>query len=202
MENARDQNTVQLSKSQPCWETSVWAGQEMGCKRSCPASLSSAESVAALSCSLQGPNPKEHPRNRSSHPVTPQVTSKLPNSALVEAGHQVLQPHLPVPHLARDHPNPAGAAEAPAASAAPSARGRMQLPGSPAARRKAGSSILLPDCAPHWGTSQIRPQEGDTEGDRVLRWSQREPTHYPNTAHPKAGSSCAPHRGLSPQSEQ
>lgn len=60
-ENARDQNTAQLSKSQPCWESKVWASQEISCNRSHPASLSAGGSVAALSCSPQGPQPKGTP---------------------------------------------------------------------------------------------------------------------------------------------
>lgn len=35
-------------------------------------------------------------------------------------------------------------------------------------RGKAGSSILLPQDGSYCGTSQSHPQEGDTEGDRVL----------------------------------
>lgn len=44
-------------------------------------------------------------------------------------------------------PNPAGAAEPPGGSAAPGARGRMQFPGCPAVRGKAGE--LHPSCFLH-----------------------------------------------------
>lgn len=125
-----------------------------------PAPLSSAGSVAALSCSVQGSQPKgthqklefpfcDSPGDQQV-PKTPTLVSWRQDT---ECCSLTCLCHIWMGIT----PNPAGAAEPPGPSAAPSARERMQFPGSPTVRRKAGSSTLLPECCPYYGTSQSPP---------------------------------------------
>lgn len=143
-------------------------------------------------------NPKEHPRSWSSHPVTPQMTSKFPELLLWSHGGRTwsaaASPACATlwwgsPLILLEQLNLLGPLQ-------------HQVQGEGCSSLIPASSILLPECGPYCGTSQSHPQEGDTEADRVLGGSQRVPTLYPNTPHPKAGSSCALQRGLSPQSGQ